>query len=166
MRHDIRKRLMAWLLLITGCGSLVTQACTPPPEPETTVEAGIVDSADGIPISYRVRGEGKPAVVFVHGWTAHQGNWEYQVKHFAESHTVVTLDLGGHGESGRGRASWIVPAFGEDVAAVVTELDLDEVVLVGHSLGGPVVVAAAALIPERIIGVVGVDTLKNAENVY
>jgi pimeloyl-ACP methyl ester carboxylesterase len=49
-------------------------------------------------------------------------------------------------------------AFGEDVAAVVNEIDADNVVLVGRSMGGPVVIEAAKLLGDKVIGVVGVDT--------
>jgi len=49
-------------------------------------------------------------------------------------------------------------AFGEDVAAVVRELDLNQVILIGHSMGGSVIVEAAQRMPDRVIGLVGVDT--------
>lgn len=49
-------------------------------------------------------------------------------------------------------------AFGSDVAAVVGTLGLTEVVLIGHSMGGPVVMEAEKMLGGRAIGVVGVDT--------
>jgi pimeloyl-ACP methyl ester carboxylesterase len=54
-------------------------------------------------------------------------------------------------------------AFGEDVVAVVKELALDQVVLIGHSMGGAVIAEAARQIPERIIGLVGADTFWDVE---
>jgi pimeloyl-ACP methyl ester carboxylesterase len=57
-------------------------------------------------------------------------------------------------------------AFGADVAAVVERLDLDDVVLIGHSMGGPVVVEAARLLGDRVIGVVGVDTFTDVSQRY
>lgn len=119
----------------------------------------VVPSADGVPIHYQVQGEGKPALVFVHCWSCDRSYWDAQVKHFAQQYTVVTIDLGGHGESGLGRKQWTMKAFGEDVAAVIKKLDLDQIVLIGHSMGGTVVIETARRIPERIIGVVGIDTL-------
>jgi len=53
---------------------------------------------------------------------------------------------------------WTIPAFGQDVVAVVDHLDLNEVVLVGHSMGGLVVLEAALRMPERVLALVGVDT--------
>ncbi len=57
-------------------------------------------------------------------------------------------------------------AFGADVEAVVEALGLDRVILIGHSMGGPVVLEAARLMPDRVIGVVGVDTLQDADFKY
>jgi pimeloyl-ACP methyl ester carboxylesterase len=50
-------------------------------------------------------------------------------------------------------------SFGEDVRAVIEALDLGEVVLVGHSMGGAVVLEAAQQLAGRILGILGVDTL-------
>lgn len=122
-----------------------------------------VKSADRVSIAYRVVGSGKPALVFVHGWCCGQSYWDAQVPHFARQYKVVTIDLAGHGESGLERKTWTMSAFGEDVVAVVNELALDEVVLIGHSMGGPVIAEAARRMPERVIGLVGADTFINVE---
>jgi pimeloyl-ACP methyl ester carboxylesterase len=76
---------------------------------------------------------------------------------------VACLDLAGHGSSGAGRAAWSIEALAEDVATVVEALRLPRVVLVGHSMGGPVALAAARRLPGRVAGVVGVDTLHDAD---
>jgi pimeloyl-ACP methyl ester carboxylesterase len=117
----------------------------------------VTHSADGVPISAEVRGTGVPALVFIHGWSCDRSYWQAQVDHFASTHRVVAVDLGGHGASGLDRADWTIASFAEDVRAVVERLDLESVVLVGHSLGGPVAVEAALLMPDRVIAVVGVD---------
>jgi pimeloyl-ACP methyl ester carboxylesterase len=122
-----------------------------------------VPSADGVPIHYRMQGQGAPTLVFVHGWAYDSGLWDAQAGHFAKTNQVVTLDLGGHGQSGKGRKDWTMEAFGEDVAAVVRKLDLDRVVLIGHSMSGPVILEAARRIPDRVVGLVPVDTLSNVE---
>jgi pimeloyl-ACP methyl ester carboxylesterase len=125
--------------------------------------AGEVLSADGVPVRYAVYGGGRPAIVFVHGWSCDRRYWLGQVGHFAARFTVLTVDLAGHGESGTGRRSWSMPAFGEDVAAVVTGLDLPEVVLVGHSMGGDVVVEAARMLRPQVRGLVWVDVYRSLE---
>jgi pimeloyl-ACP methyl ester carboxylesterase len=86
--------------------------------------------------------------------------------HFSSSHTVVAIDLAGHGESGDDREMWTMKAFGEDVAAVARELGLTNVVLIGHSMGTPVILEAALQMPNEIVALVPVDMLKNVEVSY
>ena len=116
-------------------------------------------SADGVPIRFQVTGKGEPTLVLVHGWAFDRHLWDGQVPRLSARHRVVTLDLAGHGESGRERAQWTMSAFGQDVKAVVEAVNAKQVVLVGHSMGGPVVLEAARVMPERVKGVVLVDTL-------
>jgi pimeloyl-ACP methyl ester carboxylesterase len=71
------------------------------------------------------------------------------------------VDLAGHGHSGFGRKDYTMGAFGEDVRAVVAQVDADQVILIGHSMGGPVSVAAALLMPDKVIGIIGVDTFQD-----
>jgi pimeloyl-ACP methyl ester carboxylesterase len=118
-----------------------------------------VASADGVAIRYQVAGKGEPTVVLVHGWALDHRVWEGQAAGLAARRRVVTLDLAGHGESGRGRSAWTMAAFGDDVKAVVQAVGAKQVVLVGHSMGGPVVLEAARRMPERVKGIVLVDTL-------
>jgi pimeloyl-ACP methyl ester carboxylesterase len=123
----------------------------------TRTATGTVLSSDGVPIRYEVHGtEGQP-LVLVHGWSCDRTYWRGQVEHFAREHQVVTIDLAGHGESGTGREEWTMPAFGEDVVAVVERLGLDDVVLVGHSMGGDVIVEAALRLRDHVAALVWVD---------
>ncbi len=117
-----------------------------------------VRSSDGVLISYEVTGIGDSTLVFVHGWCCDKSYWKLQVPHFARKHRVVTIDLAGHGESGLERDKCTMAAFGEDVAAVVNPLAIERVVLIGHSMGGHVILEAAKHIPKSVLGIVGVDT--------
>ena len=124
---------------------------------------GTARSADGVPIRFQVTGKTEPTVVLVHGWALDHRVWDGQAARLAERHRVVTLDLAGHGESGRQRSAWTMAAFGEDVKAVVEAVGAKQVVLVGHSMGGPVVLEAARRMPARVKGIVLVDTLQDVE---
>lgn len=117
-------------------------------------------SADGVPISFEARGAGKPSLVFVHGWSCDRHYWADQMGYFADRHQVVAVDLAGHGESGMGRETWTMPAFGLDVVAVVEQLGLDQAVLIGHSMGGEAIVEAALRLGDRVTGLVWVDTYR------
>jgi len=114
-----------------------------------------------VQIEYRVYGDKPLAVVLIHGWSCDSRYWRAQVGALAATYTVVTLDLAGHGASGGNRSAWTMQAYGEDVAAVVRHLSNQRVVLVGHSMGGPVALEAAALLGDRVAGVIGVDTFRS-----
>lgn len=123
----------------------------------------MVNSKDGTLISYEVHGSGEPTLVFVHGWSCDRRYWRAQVPNFSKNHRVVTIDLAGHGHSGLQRESYSMAAFGEDVRAVIEEVGSDDVVLIGHSMGGSVVAQAAGLMPDRVRGLIGVDTFHNVD---
>ena len=123
----------------------------------------VVPSKDGTPISYEIYGVGEPFLVFVHGWSCDARYWRAQLSHFSKNHRVVVLDLAGHGHSGSTRSRYTMKAFGEDVQAVTEATNSQSVILIGHSMGGSVIAEAARLMPNRVIGIVGVDTLDNIE---
>lgn len=143
---------LLFLLLASGTG----QAQTAWPQ--------VVTAKDGSPISYEVIGSGEPTLVFVHGWSCDSRYWRAQVPHFSNKHRVVVLDLAGHGHSGMTREQYTMSAFGDDVRAVTEAVGSQSVILIGHSMGGSVIAEAARLMPDRIVGLVGVDTLENIEH--
>ena len=95
--------------------------------------------------------------MFVHGWSCDRSYWAAQTRHFSSRYRVVAVDLAGHGESGIGRESWTMEAFGGDVAAVIEGLDLRDAVLIGHSMGGDAIVEAAVPARDVVKGLVWVD---------
>ena len=127
------------------------------------VTPGVVPSADGTPISYEVRGSGEPTLILVHGWSCDARYWREQLAHFAVRHRVVTVDMAGHGHSGAGRQEYTTRSFGEDVRAVADAVGGDQLILVGHSMGGLVIAEAARLLPGRVLGLIGVDSLHNLD---
>ena len=122
------------------------------------IERKTCTAPDGVVIAYSVAGAGDPAIVFIHGGLANRTFWDESMMILSERHRIVAPDLPGHGESGTNRTQWGVPEFGADVRAVVLAEGLQRVVLVGNSLGGPVAIEAALLMPRRVLTVVGVDT--------
>ena len=120
-------------------------------------------SKDGTPISYEIYGTGEPTLVFVHGWSCDGRYWREQVPYFSKKHRIITIDLAGHGHSGIKRSQYTMKSFGEDVQAVTEATGSRNVILIGHSMGGSVIAEAARLMPDRVIGLIGVDTLENIE---
>lgn len=96
-------------------------------------------------------------MLLVHGSGAHHGWWEAMRPDLAARHRVVELDLSGHGESGHRDASYSLGGWVAEVLAVLDELGIASVVLVGHSMGAKVGVAVAADHPDRVRGLVLLD---------
>lgn len=144
-----------FLSLLTGLALLAGGCERPAVAPVTPTT---VASADGVEIRYEAAGKGETALVFVHCWTCNRRFWDESFAYFGKGYQVVRFDLAGHGESGKGRKDYTMAAFGGDVAAVAGKLGLKRIVLIGHSMGGPVSLEAEKLLGARVIGVVGVDT--------
>src|SRR5215467_6041395 len=126
--------------------------------------SSVVPAVDGVPIHYDVQGKGEPTLVFIHCWGCNRHLWDNQVAELSKTHSVVTIDLPGHGESGLERKNWTIESYGDDVKTVVAKLNLKRVVLIGSSMGGPIALEATRRMPDRVVGIVPVDTLQNVED--
>jgi len=133
---------------------------------QTQAADAVAISKDGVPISYSVYGQGETTLVFVHGWSCHRSFWQKQIPYFEKKYRVVTLDLAGHGTSGQERSVYSMKSFGEDVAAVVKAIQAPKVILIGHSMGGPVIIAADEIIPDNVTALIGIDTMQDFEETY
>lgn len=115
-------------------------------------------SFDGVKINYLDKGEGPVTLIFLHGLGVAVEIWEEIIDYFSHKYRVIAIDVGGHGKSGTDRDLWTMESFGKDVNAVAELLSLDNVILIGHSMGGAVVLEAAKIMGNRVIGIIGVDT--------
>jgi len=157
------KRHIAWMFWLAAAGVLVLAGavqCQEENKMAAKIERKTCQAPDGVEIVYSAAGAGEPALVFVHGGLADRTFWDAQLKAFAGRHRVLALDLAGHGESGTNRKKWGIPEFGADVRAVVDAEKPKHVIIMGNSLGGPVAIEAALLLPGRALGVIGVDTFQ------
>lgn len=129
------------------------------------VLAGTVDAPDGVPIHFEVAGKGSD-VVLIHCWSCDASYWDTTVAALAPDHRVITVDLAGHGSSGTARKQYAMTAFAQDVLAVMKAVDARDAVVVGHSMGGKVAVFVADAAPDRVRGLIGVDTLHNVKDPF
>jgi pimeloyl-ACP methyl ester carboxylesterase len=96
--------------------------------------------------------KGTPAVLFLHGWLDHSHTFDWVLEHLPDAWRIVLLDFRGMGRSEHIPlgAHYTFPDYLLDVEAVLDDLQLTEVHLVGHSLGGIVSTVYAAVRPERV----------------
>jgi pimeloyl-ACP methyl ester carboxylesterase len=112
---------------------------------------------NGENICYLDTGGGEPAAVFIHGWCCDHTHWRDQIPVFAKSHRVVAIDLPGHGASDKPDRDYTIDNFVDVAAALIKELGLDRPVVVGHSMGGVIVMNLARKHPDLTRGAVIVD---------
>lgn len=96
---------------------------------------------------------GAQPIVFAHGFGCDQNMWRYVAPHFEDAFTVITFDHVGAGGSDLSAYDPVRHAslrgYAEDVLTIVHELDLHDVVLVGHSVSAMIAVLAAVAEPDR-----------------
>lgn len=142
-------------------------------------KSGFVTTADGVKIRYVEAGQSwmtgtvtpskdgtsstaqiqkQPSLLFVPGWTMTAEIWEPQMTHFAKTHRVVAMDPRGQGKSSKPNEGYHPAARARDIKAVVEQLKLEPVVLVGWSMGVMEVTSYVAQFgTDRIAGIVLVD---------
>src|SRR4051794_12091098 len=108
-------------------------------------------------VAYRSAGSG-PAIVLVHGITSTSATWERVMPYLATRFTVIAPDLLGHGESAKPRGDYSLGAYASGVRDLMVTLGQESATLVGHSLGGGVVMQLAYQFPERCERLVLVDS--------
>ncbi len=93
------------------------------------------NNADPINIYYNDLGKGKN-VVFIHGWPLNSEMWEYQITQFYKEFRCISYDRRGFGKSSWPADGYDYNTLAGDLKAVMDELDLQDVTLVGFSMGG------------------------------
>lgn len=125
---------------------------------ELTLPAGderTVTTDDGAELAVTVGAGGGagdlPTVVFAHGWTNSRAVWAPVARDVAAAgHRVVLYDQRGHGESTFGTTRPTVQRLGDDLATVLAQLDVEDALLVGHSMGGFTSLAFACHRPDDL----------------
>lgn len=115
-------------------------------------------SIDGTEFAYSEQGQGDATVFLLHGVTANHRVWAPVASALAQHVRVIAVDQRGHGHSSKPAAGYAAEDFAHDIRGIVQALgSTDTNILVGHSLGSRNAIAAAALFPEFVDGIVGID---------
>lgn len=156
--------MLAWSLL----GRQIVLALYPrgrdEPQAQRSQDAFTLDAPDGSRLHIEMEGPAdKPVIVLTHGWALDSTAWYYVRKELAKSHRLVMWDLPGLGRSSQpadGRYS--VERLAEDLRGVIAHTGDRPVTLVGHSIGGMMMLTLARTHPEllrgKVNGMVFMDT--------
>ena len=98
----------------------------------------------------------KDALIFVHGWTCNADFWKESINAFPE-YRVIAVDLPGHGQSDKPKVDYSMEYFARSIEAVMKKAKVKRAVLVGHSMGTPVIRQFYRLYPKETLGLVIVD---------
>ncbi|MFQ5926868.1 MAG: alpha/beta fold hydrolase [Terriglobia bacterium] len=137
MRNQIGSNVMTLLLVFSV---LIASVAAAQHGKAADTKEGFVTTADAVRIHYLEAGRG-PAILFVPGWTMPAEIWEHQIAYFSKTHRVVAMDPRSQGRSSQLTEGHYPAARARDIKAVVDELNLSPVVVVGWSMGVPEVVA-------------------------
>jgi pimeloyl-ACP methyl ester carboxylesterase len=114
-------------------------------------------SLDGKRVYYKSYGKGSEALVLVHCWSCNMDHWRDQIPDFAKRSRVIALDLPGHGQSDKPEVAYTMDLFARAVDAVLRDAGVERAVLVGHSIGTPVIRQFYRKYPQKTLALVIVD---------
>ena len=120
-----------------------------------------ITTPDGVRIAYHEVGSGDPPIVFIHGIYGNRGGFTLQEEYFSPNHRCVAIDLRGNGDSDKPDEVYSMAQYADDVADVIRQAGLGRSVLVGHSMGGQVVISVAERHPDLVAAVASLDSPSN-----
>jgi len=112
-------------------------------------------------INYYTYGNGKQSVIFLHGWRSEAGVWNAMTTRLAEENKdlkIFALDMPGFGESPMPKKPFTVGDYADLTAGFITKLELENVILVGHSFGGRIAIKLTGTKPELVSKLVLVNS--------
>ncbi len=113
--------------------------------------------ARDIEINYQEEGKGFP-LVLIHGLNGDLTGWALVVPELARKYRTLTLDVRGHGKSGKPDAAYSIRQFSEDLHEFLSQLQISKTHLLGLSMGGAIAQQYALLHPERVQTLILVST--------
>ncbi|MBW2985396.1 alpha/beta hydrolase [Candidatus Woesearchaeota archaeon] len=102
-----------------------------------------------------------PTLIFLHGWGHNYTVWNKEIDYFNKvGYNTIALDLRGHGKSGNPKklSAYSMESFAKDVNHIIKKEKIELPVLIGHSLGGMIVLKFMELFPKKAKSIILIDT--------
>lgn len=124
--------------------------------------------SNGIEIAYMDEGSGAETIIFVHGLGSYAPAWKKTVEGLSKNSRCIAIDLPGYGKSSKGNYSGTMTFYADVVNQFAEALNLDNIVLAGHSMGGQISIIVALKYPDLVsklvlIAPAGVETFSEGE---
>lgn len=154
MRLSLLLLSLTAALLLTGCAA-------PRPRPLASMSELVypfpvkqVSLPGDLRVAYMEEGSGPHTLLFIHGLGSYAPAWVRNIRDLRSDYRCIALDLPGYGHSSKGDYPGHVAWYAEVIREVILALDLGQVTLVGHSMGGQIAIAAGLAFPEQVSGLV------------
>lgn len=131
------KNIFQFVLLLSVAFAMLFSSCKNP-KTLNEVESKFVTQSDSVTLHYKVYGKGNDVVVFVHGFGCDVNAWQGQFDFFKDKVKMILIDLPGFGLSSQPKTAYTLDLFADAVKTVIETEKVENVILVGHSLGTPV----------------------------
>jgi non-heme chloroperoxidase len=126
------------LALATAVGSAPLPSRAARAQARVPGMAGHVTTNDGVNLHYLEAGSGKP-ILMIPGWSQTAEQFKYQLAGLSDRYRVIAVDMRGHGESDKPEFGYKISRLAKDVHDIIDALDLQEVNILGHSMGSSVI---------------------------
>lgn len=144
------------LMVIAALIASVSKAQTP----KNMTAKQITIREKQVEINYYQLGSGDTTLLFLHGWCINGTYWKNQLEYFSKTYQALAIDLPGFGKSKAERINWTIEEYANDVAVFIDTMNLKNVVIIGHSMAGEIMLQAALANNSKITGIVGIDNFK------
>jgi pimeloyl-ACP methyl ester carboxylesterase len=122
------------------------------------------ETADGVSLSYRVKGDGVP-IIFIHPPLLTSENFTYQEDELSKIYKVITFDIRGHGKSYYSSSPLTYPLIVEDIKQLLDHLGIEKAYVCGYSTGGSIVLEFLLTLPDRALGGIIISGMSEAHGV-
>ncbi len=147
------------IILLIVIASLISNASKAQTQ-KTMITKQVTVREKTVEINYFQHGQGDTTLLFIHGWCIDGMYWKNQVEYFSQKYHVFAIDLPGFGKSKAERTNWTIEEYASDVTAFIDAMNLKNVVIIGHSMAGEIMLQTALTNNPKVIGIVGVDNFK------
>jgi len=137
-------------LFIGGCSGIKYADKAPLPFDQIDYGYEVEYLEDDPSIAYIDEGSGDKTILLVHGLASNAGFWRYNIEALSKDNRVIAIDLPGYGKSDKGDYDYGMAFYADQIATFIDRMSLENVIYVGHSMGGQIGITLSINHPDVI----------------